>query len=371
MAQGTVNIYDRNLDQVTPAGVEKNTVFLDLYSGKDTGGYISVNSKTNLDDALGATDSVLKKQVRAAQLNGGPEWFAQCRSIPFDEVASDFSILLEGASPEIIAVIVGRDPNDIGIEFAALSMIANDFINNHSTRAIFLFDVRGINPTTETWAAYETSLVNNIAGKISYRVGVVPNLYGTELGAVAGRLCRGDISIADSPMRVATGPMLGLGEPPVDMDGVPLPSATLAALDAARFSVVQTYRDYPGIYFGDLNLLDSPTGDFQVIEYLRPLDKAARAVRLMAIAKIANREFNSTPESIEAHKTYFARPLREMSQTKRVRDVVLPGDILPPDADAIEIIWVSKTEVEIYISIQPYNSPKKITGYVSLDLSNN
>lgn len=370
MAQGTVNIYDRNLDQVTPAGVEKKAFFWLPVDSQETypEGIISVNAQTDIDAALGTNFPEHTAHVKAAQINGGPEWSAWCGySGSFDGYAEP----LKSISPEFYILVSTNSADYLKSQVEAIQVFIETVINTLSKRIIVLTTVPGIDPLTQTWAAYESALIDGLDGALAYRVGVVPNLYGTELGAVAGRLCRGDISIADSPMRVATGPMLGLGEPPVDMDGVPLPSATLAALDAARFSVVQTYPDYPGIYFGDLNLLDSPTGDFQVIEYLRPLDKAARAVRLMAIAKIANREFNSTPESIEAHKTYFARPLREMSQTKRVRDVVLPGDILPPDADAIEIIWVSKTEVEIYISIQPYNSPKKITGYVSLDLSNN
>lgn len=367
MAQGTVNIYDRNLDQVTPAGVEKKAFFWSAGIPDMPAEIISVNAQTDLDEALGTAESRLKTIVKAAQINGGPNWSAWCYNGSGTGLFESYEEVFNYISPELFILDALQGIGDL----ADFVNYIQSVVNEASKRVIVLLSCEGIDSVTQTWAAYESALVSALADVKAYRVGVVPNLYGTELGAVAGRLCRGDISIADSPMRVATGPMLGLGEPPVDMDGVPLSSATLAALDAARFSVVQTYPDYPGIYFGDLNLLDSPTGDFQVIEYLRPLDKAARAVRLMAIAKIANREFNSTPESIEAHKTYFARPLREMSQTKRVRDVVLPGDILPPDADAIEIIWVSKTEVEIYISIQPYNSPKKITGYVSLDLSNN
>ena len=54
---------------------------------------------------------------------------------------------------------------------------------------------------------------------------VVPLLHGNDLGALAGRLCKHAVTVADSPMRTTTGTMVGLGATPVDMDSVPLPSS--------------------------------------------------------------------------------------------------------------------------------------------------
>ncbi|RMN58142.1 DUF2586 family protein, partial [Pseudomonas syringae] len=84
------------------------------------------------------------------------------------------------------------------------------------------------------------------------------------LGVLAGRLANASVSVADTPMRVATGAIVGLGAEPKDMDGLALTSAVLTQLDAARLSVPQTYPDYPGTYWSDGNLLDTPGSDFQV-----------------------------------------------------------------------------------------------------------
>lgn len=67
-----------------------------------------------------------------------------------------------------------------------------------------------------------------------------------------GRLCNRAVTIADSPSRVKTGPVVGLnvtGKLPVDKDGVELGLATLQALNKARFSVPMWYPDYDGYYW--------------------------------------------------------------------------------------------------------------------------
>jgi hypothetical protein len=172
-------------------------------------------------------------------------------------------------------------------------------------------------------------------------------------------------------MRVATGSLVGLGDTPVDLNGQPVDNSIFTQLDADRFSVPQTYSDYPGTYWADGNMLEVPAGDFQVIENLRVLDYCARRVRVLAIARIADRKLNSTPNSIEYNKTYFMRPLREASRTINFNGIPFPSMIQPPEEGDITIVWISKYEVEIYIKAQPFNSPKKITANLMLDLSSN
>lgn len=99
------------------------------------------------------------------------------------------------------------------------------------------------------------------------------------------------------------------------------------------------------------------------------MDKAARAVRILAIYRVANRRLNGTPMSIAANKTYFSRPLREMSHSTVFNGEHFPGDIKPPKDDAISIQWPTTTKVEVYIKVQPYNSPKEIVANIMLDLS--
>jgi len=146
--------------------------------------------------------------------------------------------------------------------------------------------------------------------------------------------------------------------------------AHLKALDQARFSVPQWYPDYPGTYWADCNLLDIPAGDFQVIEHMRVLDYLARRVRVLAIARVADRKLNRTAASIEFNKTYFQRPLREASKSTKFKGVPFPAMILPPLPDDIAIVWTNSTDVQVYISAQPYNCPKKITVNLMLDLTN-
>ena len=95
-----------------------------------------------------------------------------------------------------------------------------------------------------------------------------------------------------------------------------------------------------------------------------------RRIYPLAVGRIGDRKLNSTPASIESNKTYFQRPLREMSKSAEILGTVFPGEIHPPKDDAIQIIWKSKYEVEIYLTVQPYNCPKSITVNIALDLRN-
>ena len=178
------------------------------------------------------------------------------------------------------------------------------------------------------------------------------------------------MSIADTPMRVASGAVLGLGPVPVDAEGVPLPSAIRAELDKARYSVSQTYPDYPGVYWGDGNLLDTPASDFQVIEHLRLADKAARQVRPLLIRRVGDRRLNSTPNSMAVNINALMAPLRAMAKSVTFAGQVFPGEIETPKDGDIVLVWKSKTAVEAYIKLKPHNCPKDITANIALDLSN-
>jgi hypothetical protein len=375
MARGSATVVDQNLNQQTADGVENKALFIGVGVSTNIGEVVSVNSQSDLDVVLGPETSVLKTQVRAAQLNGGAKWFAWVYvGDPLETITPTIvKGILDTVSPELVfwcITLTYVDDAALGVHITWISSLIVDRMNTNAQRFAFIAAVQSINPATQTWAAYQSLMTTAVADVLDKRIYLVPQLHGNNLGVLAGRLCRHDVSIADSPMRVATGPVVGLGTAAVDTDDVALPEAVLEALDGARYTVTQAYPDFPGVYFSDANSLDGPTGDFSVIEYLRPVDKAARAVRLLMIAKIANREFNSTPASTEAHKTYFAKPLREMARTRRVGDVELPGDIMPPDDESITIIWTGLTSVEVFIKVRPYTSPKDITTYISLDLSN-
>ncbi|MDI9804082.1 DUF2586 family protein, partial [Citrobacter koseri] len=93
---------------------------------------------------------------------------------------------------------------------------------------------------------------------------------------------------------------------------------------------------------------DVEGGDYQVIEYLRIADKIARRVRLLAIARIADRAMNSTPGSIAATEQNFAKPLREMSQSSQINGIRFPGEVKTPRDGDVSVSWKTATKVEIY-----------------------
>jgi hypothetical protein len=366
MAQGRVTVNNLNLGQGNFPEVERKTLFIGVCA-TGVGDVLSLNTQSDLNVLLGAAASDLKAQVIAARANGGENWQAYAAPIAADDdwrEALDLALLT--ASPELVAVC---KPIATAAELTAANTKAESVRTQQARRVIILIATPGINDDTQTWAQYTTAQAALTAGISAYRVAAVPQLHGNNLGVLAGRLCNRAVSIADSPMRTATGPLLGLGDAPVDSTGAALPAAVLTTLDANRLSVPQWYTDYPGMFWGDCNLLDEPAGDYQVIENLRVIDKAARAVRVLAIRRIADRRLNDSSISIASNKTYFMRPLREMSKSTVVAGEQFPGEIRAPADDSITIVWPSQNAVEVYIKVRPWNSPKDITANLILDLT--
>lgn len=366
MAQGRVTVNNLNLAQGEFPEIERKALFIGV-GPENVGTVLSINTQTDLDEVLGVADSEIKTQVEAARANSGENWM--CYAMPQVDAydwgdAVDDAML--SASPEII---VACTPATDSATLDTMHAHAELMRTGLARRVIVLCALEGISGA-QSWSDYEAAQIAIVTGVSAYRVCCVPLLHGNDVGVLAGRLCNRSVSIADSPMRTATGSVLGLGSTPVDTEGRELPSATLTTLDSNRIACIQRYPDYPGVYFSDGNMLDIPAGDYQVIENLRVVDKAARAVRLLAIARVANRTFNSTPISKASNKTYFGRPLREMSKSTTFAGVEFPGEIKPPAADSIEIVWPTRTSVEIYLKVQPYNAPKDITANIILDLSN-
>lgn len=366
MGQAIVIVNNLNLAQGSFPEIERKALFIGV-GATNVNELQSINTQSDLDDLLGAAASELKTNVLAAKNNGGESWMcyaiAQAAGYDLEDVVNQ---CLETISPEFIVVCT---PSTTAAQLDGLQTLAEALRTAQAKRVIIVTATPGINPATQTWSQYEAAQAAITDDVAAYRVAAVPQLHGNDLGCVMGRLCNHSVSIADSPMRVATGPILGLGATPVDSAGRALSGATLATLDDARLSCIQRYTDYPGTYWSDLNLLDVPAGDFQVVENLRVMDKAARAVRILAIARVANRSFNNTPPSIAANKTYFSRPLREMSHSTSFAGETFPGEIMAPESDAVSIVWPTRTSVEVYLKLQPYNCPKRITANLVLDLS--
>lgn len=365
MALGKVGVNNLNLGQGAVTEIERYFLFIGP-AEKNIGKLIPLNTDSDLDAALGLKSSDLKTQITAARLNGGDRW--ACLAAPIGS-EGDWSSALETAQQQGFSVeaVVITKPVQKGDELSAMHDAAIA-LNRYGRRVFVMAATAGPTPLQE-WAEYLKEQRKITADLAAPRVVVVPQLHGNDLGVLAGRLANASVSIADSPMRVATGAVLGLGPVPVDKEGVLLPSSIRTELDKARFSVSQTYADYPGVYWGDGNLLDAPGSDFQVIEYLRLVDKAARQIRPLLILRVADRRLNSTPNSMAVNINALMAPLRRMAKSVKFAGQVFPGEIESPKDGDIVLVWKSKTAVEAYIKLKPHNCPKDLTANIALDLS--
>ena len=366
MALGQVSVNNLNLSQGAVTAVERYFLFIGV-AAKNVGSLIPLNTDSDLDVQLGIPASDLKTQITAARLNGGDRWACLAAPIAAD---SDWKLALEKAQQQgySIEAAVITTPVKAKAELTAMHDKAVELANTFKRNVFVMTATAGID-ISMTWADYLTAQKAITKDVLAPLVLVVPQLHGNDLGVLAGRLANAAVSIADSPMRVATGALLGLGPVPSDSEGVPLQSALRSELDKARFSVSQTYSDYPGVYWGDGNMLDAPASDFQVVEYVRIVHKAARRIRPLLIRRVADRRLNNTPNSMAVNINALMAPLRAMAKSTTFAGLVFPGEIEQPKDGDIVLSWTSKTAVEAYIKMRPLNCPKDLTANIALDLS--
>lgn len=372
MALGSVSVIAANQNQGAVTAIEKYFLFVGV-GPSHQGELVFLNSQSDLDAELGSATSALKTQVAAAQANGGQNW--ACIAAPIAsaagwEAAVDLGTgYAKGVEAVVMCFAIAAQSEITDYQVKAEAILAAS-----GRRVFFVAAAPAIVATGEgaqTWGTYATAMAALTNGEAAPRVAVVPLIFPDAPGLLAGRLCRADVSIADSPMRVATGAIIGRGpsDLPVDMDGVIYGNAHALALNNARLTVPQLYADYEGVYWSDGQMLDVVGGDYQVVENLRVVDKAARRVRLILISMVADRRLNSSPESIDWATTRLMAPLREMAKSYVFLGIPFVADIEPPQEGDIAIQWVSKTEVKIYMRVTPFESPKTITAYIVLDLS--
>ena len=373
MPIGEVIVTQLNLNQGGFTSVERCFLYIGK-AGDDANNkkIIAINSGSKLDDLFGKADSSLKTQVSAAILNAASDAF-YAYAIPIDPLKDDYLKVmyaaLEKPNDLKIEAVVNCTPITASKDITDAQAGAKTAISTYGKYITIHCCVEGIKTATEKWADYKARIKLINATIAADRVSVTPLLHGNNLGVVTGRLCSPSVTIADTPMRVATGALVGLGADPVDMAGLPLTMADIKEMSDARFSVPQWYLGYQGMYWADHPLLDAEGGDFQVYENLRVLDYLARRVRILAIARIADRYLNGTSKSIAVNKTYFMSPLREAAQPIKIGPMEFPGIIQPPQDTDISIEWKSRTEVVIGIMAAPHNCPKKIWIYLALDLT--
>lgn len=366
MAQGQVSVNNLNLGQGPVTEIERYFLFIGP-AAKNVGKLLALNTQSDLDTELGDADSDLKTQIIAARLNGGNRWACTAVPVAADGEWEQALDMAQEANVSVEAVVITK-PVTTSAELTAMNAAAVSLNNRYGRRIFVMAASAGLAPTLD-WSAYRLEQLEITRDIAAPRVLIVPQLHGNDLGVLAGRLANAEVSIADSPMRVATGALIGLGPTPADKDGIPLPSSTLSELDKLRFSVPQSYPDYPGMFWGDANMLDAPGSDYTVVENLRIADKAARRVRILLIQMVADRKVNSTPNSMASTKLTLMRPLREMSRSATFAGIQFPGDIQSPKDGDITLLWKSRTTIVAYVLIRPFNCPKDLTANIALDLS--
>jgi hypothetical protein len=371
MAIGSVTITQINNAKGQFRECERTFLYVGAGAAGAQSGILSIGAGSNLDTLLGTGTSSLKTQVAAAIANAqDSNFFCYAIALAVDQSWQTAALAaLEKPYDLNVEAVVVCDPVTAGADLTAAQSFASQVISRYAKFVAVHMCCTGI-AAEETWSAYATRVKAILTGAAADRVSVTPLLHGNNLGVVCGRLCNPSASIADTPMRVMTGAVIGLGPAPVDSAGAPLDMPMIKDLADASFSVPQWYPGYDGIYWADHPLLDAEGGDFEVYEYRRIIDYLARRVRIRAIQRIGDRRLNSTKSSIEQNRTYFSGPMRDAAKTMVVAGVEYPAMIYSPGDDAVEITWTSKTEVAIALTAQPYNCPKKITVWLGLDLSN-
>ncbi|EJJ2775068.1 DUF2586 domain-containing protein [Enterobacter roggenkampii] len=377
MTWPNVTVSQKNRYNGTTNDIERVVLYVG-YGDANTDKTQAVNTDTDLDKALGDTDSLLKRIVAAAANNAGQNWFAYVHVMPepdpdnadykFDDAWMK-AVTAAQSVASVEGVVLAVDVTEKATINRATEMRAT--LQAKFGRFVWFALSVGGPEEDESWADYLTRMAALENGIASPGVQLVPRLWGNEPGVLAGRLCNRAVTIADSPARVATGAVTALGSDdlPKDGTGQEIDLAVLQGLQANRFSVPMWYHDYDGIYWSDGRTLDVEGGDYQVIENVRVVDKASRRVRLRAIPKIADRSLNSTPGSIAAHETYFGKPLREMSIATQINGVEFPGEVKPPKDGDVTITWTSSVAVQIYLIVRPYESAKEIGVSIELDTS--
>ncbi|MFT7680633.1 MAG: hypothetical protein ACI935_000064 [Moritella dasanensis] len=367
MATGKVEVNNLNLGQGGIPEIERHLLYIGRTDKAELQGKVTrVNNMSNLDDVV--ADDTLGANVNAAQLNGKQNWTGAI----FGLAAGDTwqaAVDIANRSDSFEGICICDVVTDKA-EFDAMQAKATELTSKLGRWVFFLAACPGIDKASQTWADYETTMLALVKDVAANLVTPVPQLNGNNVGVLGGRLCDRVVTVADSPMRVATGNLLGLGEMPVDSADAPLEMSTIVVLANARYSLPQWYADLEGIYWTDACTLEAKGGDYQFLEYVRPVHKLNRKVRIKSIRRVADRILNSTPPSIELNRAYFRKDMRDMSKTTEIGGITFPGEIMPPRDEDVTIQWMSKTKVMIGLMIRPHNCPKHIVVNIALDLSN-
>lgn len=370
MAVGTVNLIQENTQSGGLNTVERTVIFIGSGGASAQADVLhALNQQTDLGALLGAEASALKTNIEATRLNAGPNftgWAIALDSLSWDQ-AIEFALdAPNDIYPEIVAL---TDPLADAAQVDAMQAAAVAAQNVFGKYITIHCAVAGIDAATQTWAQYLTATKPLQDGKAADCVALVPQLHGNNLGVVIGRLINDSYSLGDSPMRVRSGAVMGLGAAPVDSGDSALTMAHLVELATARFSVPQWYTNFDGMYWADHALLDVEGGDYQVYENRRVMDYISRRIRVLMIGKIADRSLNSSASSMAFHEQVFMKPIFDAAKGSTVNGEPKPGLVKTPLQGDIQINWINRTQVELVILAAPVDAPKKISARIALDLN--
>lgn len=363
MTVPSVQTTNQNLQQGTPDGIENR--FLVVGTGTVNKGTLQmISGTTDVEVAVGV--GALGKNVQALLDNalvGGDVYGA----VYVLDDAEDFTDALAAAKAAafnaeviVIADIVSVKADIEAVQTKLISMkLAGDFMAG-------IIAVPGIDTGTETWAQYATANTALLGDISADHLCIVPQLTETCVGVLAGRLCRSDLSVGDTPVRTKSGAVLSLGDLPVDSAGIDYDTAQATALDAIRLSVPVIHAGQPGVYWGDASLLDGPTGDFKNLEILRVILKGSRLVHSRMFGRLGDRTLNRSKASTKAGEEFAMGPLKDMARTRPNSE---PGEIYKPVDGDVRIFWVNDEEFEMSVAMQPVKSAKKIKNKIHVKQS--
>ncbi|MDE8603900.1 DUF2586 domain-containing protein [Marinomonas sp. RSW2] len=368
MALGNVSVGTKDSGAGSFKTPERQLLYVGA-AGKGWGKILYIDQSTDLDEVLGDNASRMKTAIYYARLNAAANW--TCIAVPRQAIGEWQDAYDMAMSANVVCEgVVVTDPIKTKDDINDMNTNVVNAENEHGRMIFFAGATEKMDATTQTWSDFIAEFETLQDTVYATGVVLVPEITSGWLGCLMGRLCNELVSIADSPMRVATGGIVGITTLPSDMGSVQFNNSHAKALNDARGTVPQTYVDYAGIYCSDCMTLAPEASDFGVLENVRVVNKAKRQVRILAIKKIANRELNNTAASMDSHVAYFAAPLTTMSRSMRVNGIYIPGDCKPPKDGDIGIEWLSKTNVQIALTVTPHNSPKSIAAYVGLNLAN-
>ncbi|MGU1101832.1 DUF2586 family protein, partial [Pseudomonas aeruginosa] len=213
MALGTVSVNNLNLGQGPVTEIERYFLFIGP-APKNIGKLIPLNTQSDLDVQLGIPDSDLKQQIAAARANGSSRWAAMAAPIAPDGSWQDALAYAQREGVSVEAVVITRPAAD-ATELQAMHTAAVELGNRYGRRVFVMAAAPGLTDAQD-WSTYLDAARMLVADIAAPRVLCVPQLHRNNLGVLAGRLASAEVSIADSPMRVASGAVVGLGETPRD-----------------------------------------------------------------------------------------------------------------------------------------------------------